>query len=66
MAEYILIMMFATGTFITNVSITQINLNNKEACLSLAKNISSKSKGIAFACINKETGEYMVVKKADD
>lgn len=66
MSTYILIMMFATGTFVSSISITQINLNNKEACLNLAKNMSDKSKNVSFACISKETGEYIVVKKAND
>lgn len=60
---YILLIVFAIGnTFSTSdFKITQIELNNKNACLKLANNMVRPSKGIKFICVGKDNGDYIVV-----
>jgi len=59
------LVMFAlvNGVFSADLKFHSIPMNNDLACLAAAKTLADKSSGIAFACINSNTGDVIQVKK---
>lgn len=56
-APYVLMIMFMSGTFSSEIKLHDITMSNKEACSNAARQLADTSSNVGFICLDTATGE---------